>query len=281
MNDKKTTDLLIPDSVPHPAIFTILGFFAGCVIWLIDAVIDSFLLEPEHTLIQSLFFADGTELWMRILIVVVMTMSGYFASRSFSKSLKLNQLLFKYQNELEDLVSTRTKLLEEKTKQLEKLVNIDVLTNINNRRKFLEIANCELSRFIRHKTPFSLLMIDIDNFKKINDTYGHDVGDIVIKGLAKLISDYTRDSDCFARWGGEEFIIMSPETEPEGRCILAKKLVDLIADHTFETVGKATISIGLTTSVEGDTDIDRIIKRADQGLYRAKDAGKNQYMVVD
>ncbi|MDH5517017.1 MAG: GGDEF domain-containing protein [Gammaproteobacteria bacterium] len=281
MDDKEATNLLISSSVPHPAIFTILGFFAGSIIWLIDAVIDSFILEPEHTLITSLFFAEGTELWMRLLIVFVMTMSGYFASRSFNKSVTLNKLLFKYQNELEELVSTRTQLLEEKTKQLEKLVNIDVLTNIYNRRKFKEVADYELNRFIRHQSPFSILMLDIDNFKKINDTYGHDVGDIVIKGIAQLIRDYIRNNDYFARWGGEEFIILSPETDQEGRCTLAKKIIDLIAEHTFEVVGKVTISIGLTSSVEGDTDIASIIKRADRGLYRAKDAGKNQYKVVD
>jgi len=138
-----------------------------------------------------------------------------------------------------------------------------------------------MSRFIRHHHAFSIFMLDIDNFKKVNDTYGHDVGDYVIKEVADLIRKATRGSDYFGRWGGEEFIIMSPDSDLEGRCILAEKIVKLIDGHSFEKVGNVTISLGVSTSIESDKDMDDIVKRADHALYQAKHDGKNQYQVAD
>jgi len=218
---------------------------------------------------------------MRVLIVIVTSIGGLFASRSFRNAQDLNILLFKYQFELEELVRTRTRALEEKSNQLERLASIDPLTEIYNRRKFIEVCEIELSRFARHHHAFSIFMLDIDDFKKINDTHGHDVGDLVIRKVADTIRDATRGSDYFGRWGGEEFIIMSPDSDIDGRLILADKIVKIIAETKFEKAGQVTMSVGVTTSVEGDSELESIIRRADQGLYRSKELGKNQYQVID
>jgi len=272
---------LIPSSIKNPRIFIIAGFFAGVGIWFIDALVDVYIIEPDEELFESLFFAEGTELWMRLLVVIVTSLGGWFASKAFRKTQDLNILLFKYQFELEELVRTRTRSLEEKSEQLERLASMDPLTEIYNRRKFVDVCEIELSRFARHHHAFSIFMLDIDDFKKINDTYGHDVGDIVIKKVADTIRKATRGSDYFGRWGGEEFIIMSPDSDKEGRCILAEKIVKIIAETEFEKAGNVTMSVGLTTSAEGDSDLDDIIKRADKGLYKAKELGKNQYQIID
>lgn len=281
MNVDIKKEELVPAKIKDPRIFIVGGLVGGAFIWTIDAAIDSFIIEPDESFIDSLFFAEGTELWMRLLVVVVMIIGGIFASRSYKASQDLNILLFKYQFGLEELVHSRTKALELKTEQLERLASMDPLTEIYNRRKFIEVCEIELSRYVRHHHAFSIFMLDIDDFKKINDTHGHDVGDAVIKKVADTIRDVTRGSDYFGRWGGEEFIVMSPDSDLKGRCILAEKLVSIIAETEFEQVGQVTMSMGLTTSVEGDTVLDDIIKRADQGLYRAKEKGKNQYQIVD
>jgi len=279
--DDKEQNQLIPTTIKNPNVFTLMGFVAGLLIWLIDALIDSFIIEPDESYIESLLYAEGTELWMRLLILIVTCAGGFIASRSFKKTQDLNILLYKYQFKLEDLVDTRTRALEEKTEQLEKLASIDPLTEIYNRRKFIEVCEIELSRFARHQHEFSIFMLDIDNFKKINDNYGHDIGDLVIKKVADVIRHATRGSDYFGRWGGEEFIIMSPDSDLEGRKILADKIVNIINQHEFDNIGKVTISVGATTVNESDKDLDDIIKRADQGLYKAKEFGKNQYQIID
>ena len=277
MDIKEEQKQIIPTSIQNPRLFIAIGFFAGVLIWIIDAAIDVYILKEYNSFIDGLILIEGKELWMRILIMLLFTAVGLYASVTFKKSLDLNVLLYKYQFELEDLVTSRTKELEEKTDMLEGLANIDPLTGRYNRRKFLEVAENELSRFKRHGETFSLCMIDIDNFKSINDKYGHDVGDYVIKTVADIITTEIRGTDCFARWGGEEYIILLPATDIEGSEKLSEKIVNIISDYEFDKVKKVTISLGVTTVGSETDNIDEIIKRADEGLYSAKDGGKNQY----
>lgn len=281
MDFEKEKNILEPIKITNPNNYTLFGLLAGMIIWLVDALIDVYIIAPDESLIESLFFSQGTELWMRFLVLIVLTLAGYFSSRSMRRFLNLNILLYKYQFELEELVKNRTEALEERTHQLEKQANTDPLTEIDNRRKFIQLTENELKRYLRHKHNFTVLMLDIDDFKKVNDSFGHNVGDVVIKTVANMINDTLRESDCFARWGGEEFIIMLPESSLKGGCRVAEKIVSLIANHSFDKVGTVTISIGLTTTIESDSDIDQIIKRADEALYKAKAAGKNQYMIMD
>lgn len=281
MEFEEQSKLLIAQKIRNPNNFVLFGIVSGLCIWIIDALIDVYIIAPDEEFIESLLFADGTELWMRFLVLIVLTIVGFVASQTVRKSQNLNILLFKYQFELEEIVKTRTQALKERTDELEKQANTDPLTGIFNRRKFMQIALHELSRFKRHKHIFSILMLDIDDFKKVNDNFGHDVGDKVIKDVATIIQEATRDSDCFSRWGGEEFIIMLPESDLSGRCIFAEKIINLINSYKFDHAERVTVSMGVTSSIENDDNIDEIIKRADHALYKAKGSGKNTYETID
>ena len=165
--------------------------------------------------------------------------------------------------------------LQMKTK-FEILAITDKLTKLYNRHKFYEIATHEIERSKRYKRPLSLIIFDIDHFKKINDTYGHDVGDYVLQELAKLIKKHIRKQDFAFRWGGEEFIILLPETDAQGAMKLAEKLRRIIESHTFKKVGQVTISLGVTEYSSSDKDIDEVVKRADNALYLSKKNGRNR-----
>ncbi len=162
--------------------------------------------------------------------------------------------------------------------QLQILSRTDPLTGLLNRRAFDEILIIELSRFKRSHETYSLLMIDIDYFKKINDEYGHAVGDIAIQTIAQTCESNLRLHDKLARWGGEEFCILLPNTDKEAAFIVAEKLRETVSDVSIiESDQKiaVTISIGLSQVEKSDMDHSAIIKRADDNLYKAKKSGRN------
>lgn len=118
-------------------------------------------------------------------------------------------------------------------------------------------------------------MLDVDNFKSINDTYGHDVGDNVLRELTDTISEHIRQSDRFGRWGGEEFILLLPELDKEHALMFTEKLRKTIADHSFNGVSQITVSFGVAIFNQNDTK-KSLLKRADTALYQAKDEGRNK-----
>ncbi len=158
---------------------------------------------------------------------------------------------------------------------LEHLVNYDGLTKIYNRRYFNEQLGSEIIRSERYNKDLSLVMIDIDHFKKVNDLYGHDVGDSVLKELAHLIQLSIRKSDIFARLGGEEFAVITPETNVENALILSEKLRKAVEEYQFKHVNNITVSLGVTQFASGDTP-DTIYKRTDKALYKSKNNGRNR-----
>ncbi|NLW12401.1 MAG: diguanylate cyclase, partial [Clostridiaceae bacterium] len=160
--------------------------------------------------------------------------------------------------------------------RLQKLSFSDFLTGINNRYMFLRQADKEFERYLRYGSVFSIAMIDIDYFKKVNDTYGHNEGDFVLRELTRIINDNLRKTDIFARWGGEEFVVMMPETRLEGAYSAAEKLRSAIACHQFGAVGRVTISLGVAMITEQDKSLELLISRADTKLYDAKKAGRNR-----
>lgn len=165
-------------------------------------------------------------------------------------------------------------------KKLEKLANIDALTNISNRRHFYERGELEFKRAVRYQHALAVLMFDIDHFKKVNDTYGHDGGDVVLKQLAKTVHDSLRDLDVFARFGGEEFIALLPELSAEQATLVAERLRQQIADMPVvmpsgETT-TITVSIGFAMLTAQDEQLDAFIKKADLALYQAKEQGRNR-----
>jgi diguanylate cyclase (GGDEF)-like protein/PAS domain S-box-containing protein len=169
-------------------------------------------------------------------------------------------------------------LLELK-KKLEISVRTDPLTDLPNRRGLAEKLEYERVRFDRSKNPFTIIMGDIDQFKEINDTFGHDAGDHILANIARMLKDNSRKQDIVSRWGGEEFIILLPETDLGNGAILAEKLRDKIEKETFiyhDTKIPVTLSFGLSVYNKKGMKTDDVIKQADQCLYEAKNSGRNK-----
>jgi diguanylate cyclase (GGDEF)-like protein len=165
--------------------------------------------------------------------------------------------------------------------KLNQLVDYDPLTDLPNRRFFNKSLDHALLLKKRNKTNLSMLFLDLDNFKEINDTHGHDVGDKVLKHIAKILNTTIRETDFISRWGGEEFVVLLLDSDIEGAIFSAEKIRQTIEKDMslFGLVDhKVTASFGVT-EVQSDDDIDAIFKRADRALYKAKAAGKNQYIV--
>ncbi len=158
---------------------------------------------------------------------------------------------------------------------LERQATTDTLTGIFNRLKFNELLDFEIRSALRYIHPLSLIMFDIDHFKSINDTYGHPVGDAVLREIAGLVNGNIRNVDLFARWGGEEFVILSPDTTLSAVRQLAEKLRQLIEVSSFSSPCRVTVSFGLAEFQENDV-AGSFIKRADAALYLAKNLGRNR-----
>ncbi len=164
--------------------------------------------------------------------------------------------------------------------EIYRLTIVDALTDIHNKRYFLEFLDRELARSSRYERPLSLVMMDIDKFKSINEEMGHLGGDFTLRELAARIKGNIRKEELFARYGGEEFAVVLPETPNEGALILADRLVKVISQQAFQYEDKqftVTISAGVTTTVgeKAITPAD-LIRRADEKLYQAKNAGRNR-----
>lgn len=165
--------------------------------------------------------------------------------------------------------------LKVKNLQLDALSNTDQLTEIANRRKMLEIIQAEINRFDRHKTPFSIFMFDVDHFKRVNDTFGHDLGDQVLIDIARVVRSSIRRTDTLGRWGGEEFILICPETELNTAHNVAEKACSAIRHHTFPANLSITVSLGLSEFRSGHT-LETILAEIDQKMYLAKQNGRNR-----
>ncbi len=151
----------------------------------------------------------------------------------------------------------------------------DPLTKVFNRRYFMEFLNHEIIRANRKNDIFCLVMLDIDRFKKINDTFGHDLGDHVLETVAAVAQKDIRKSDVFSRIGGEEFTLLLPDTSLDKALIMAERVRSNIESHAFKQIGKVTVSLGVAAFQHGDS-ADSIMKRADVALYHAKENGRNR-----
>ncbi len=188
-----------------------------------------------------------------------------------------------YETNLEQLILERTKELEQAKEKLTDIANKDPLTNLYNRRYFNEISDMLINLSNRERKAFSVLMIDIDRFKVINDTYGHIIGDHVLKELSNILLKLTRQSDVVVRYGGEEFVVLLPNTKIDGATLIAKKIHSTIENleiHIDNNILKFTVSIGVTQcDWSGENSIDSLMHRADESLYEAKRSGRNRVVV--
>lgn len=184
-------------------------------------------------------------------------------------------------NELEHEVNQRTAELSAANALLAEAARVDPLTGLLNRRGFTEEADAEVRRVLRSGRGFTVILGDVDNFKRFNDNHGHACGDHVLKRVAAIFGANVRDVDRVARWGGEEFILLLPETGLEGGAALAEKLRQGIADNMFEFGGQRlsiTITFGVASHSKGES-LDTCIARADTALYCGKEQGRNKVMV--
>ena len=163
--------------------------------------------------------------------------------------------------------------------RLIKLASVDALTGLSNRGVFNLEIHREFDRARRYARDLTLVMLDIDHFKKFNDTYGHQAGDLVLKELGQIALTNSRSNDTATRYGGEEFAIILPETSLENAVIQAERLRVAVAEHKFqagENILKVTVSVGLAMLDPSVTRAEELIEAADRALYKAKDSGRNQ-----
>ncbi|SHJ07322.1 diguanylate cyclase [Malonomonas rubra DSM 5091] len=203
-------------------------------------------------------------------------------------NIELSLLNMSYEQMNRELVQAKMQLekltaeLEEKNTYLEGIANLDGLTEIYNHRFFQEFLDKEISRSVRRETELSLVLADIDNFKKFNDFHGHQAGDYVLKEFAALCGSLIREYDLLARYGGEEFVFVLPETDPDDAMIVAEKIRSAIEEHTF-TYGEdeyhVTSSFGVASFIHGGKlrmKKSDLIEQADKALYSAKKKGRNR-----
>lgn len=192
---------------------------------------------------------------------------------------KLLEASRRHSEELERTVEDRTKELLVSNKKLKSLANTDALTSLNNRRYFFEVGNKLLAMARRQKKSLVVLMCDIDFFKKINDKYGHAVGDDVLVAFAETVSPLLRASDVFARMGGEEFALISIGSELENSVNLAERIRQAVAGIKLELgdeIIQFTISLGVVSLQAENESLEDILQKADEKLYQAKESGRNK-----
>jgi diguanylate cyclase (GGDEF)-like protein len=202
-----------------------------------------------------------------------------FLAALFAISLLVGIIYYKRYNKALDLaVKEKTKELIQANTKLKVLANTDFLTGISNRAHFMRLAKKYLQVAKRNGEKFQILSLDLDFFKKINDTYGHQAGDCVLKKFAQKTSELIRESDLFGRTGGEEFCILLQNTSEDGAKMFAKRICESIEDMHMDCDGHIltiTVSIGVAP-YDGEDMIDEIIKKSDIALYQAKENGRNQ-----
>jgi len=206
--------------------------------------------------------------WLGIIVLFLAYRIASLNSQVHSQKKREAELL-----EINSLLDLRSKQLEEKSKT-------DSLTGAFNREGIEEAIRIGLWEWRSQKKPLSLIMMDIDHFKKINDEYGHAVGDHVLSTLSNIVKQHIRVNDLFARWGGEEFVLVCRNTKIEQARLIAEKTRELIATYNFNHDVKVTASFGVATLNANET-LEQLFNNADKALYQAKHEGRNKVVVVE
>lgn len=207
---------------------------------------------------------------------IVLTVQAAIRAYELDDQLQQRNLeLQRINEELEHIVCERTRQLVEKNEELAQLAITDRLTHLYNRLFLDQMLEREFAAVTRQRSSFSLILIDIDHFKQVNDTYGHHAGDDVLKTISKILKDTMRESDIVGRWGGEEFLVLCPGTSLADTLTVAEKLRSGIEAYDFANIGTRTASFGVACYKLGDT-IAMVEARADKALYLAKNGGRNK-----
>ena len=180
-------------------------------------------------------------------------------------------------------LADRMKLTLEQKLIAEKAAKTDIVTGLMNRRAYYEVSEAEYQRVLRHPKALSIIMFDIDHFKKINDNYGHDIGDKVLKNVGNIVKNIIREYDNAFRMGGDEFLILLPETNDQQALQMAERIRKEIEGSSLEDEEsvEVTASFGIAQYTQNDITIEKVTRRADEALYQAKKAGRNRTEVID
>ena len=260
-------------SLKNSNLILALGLLASTIFWCIDAAIDVyFFADEDESILESIFSPSPHELYMRGIVLTLFLITSFIARTLLIKQESITLELEKHKNNLEGLVEMRTE-------QLEKLATIDDLTQINNRRNFFELARYELIRNERHQHSLSVIMMDIDFFKRINDTHGHKTGDDTLQIFTATIMKIIRTTDIFGRIGGEEFALVLPETNKLDAKGLAERIRQCIENTHFPLLEQVTLSLGVTEYYQNDNS-STIFSRVDIALYAAKESGRNKVVTA-
>lgn len=239
------------------------GLLLAPVVWWADAAVDHFVFGAGASFAESLLHPTPTEIWVRSMAGLMFIVFGTYAAFLLDRAERTERELRASNHQLERLKA-----------ELEQLVVVDPLTGVFNRRKFHEYLGMTIAAAARHKHPFVLLMFDIDHFKQINDRFGHQVGDAVLRTMCEVICSSVRDADLLFRVGGEEFCLVATSMDVEQAGALGEKMRRVVETHHFPGVGRVTVSIGIAAFREGDSQ-QNIYARADAALYTAKRGGRN------
>ncbi|MDD5118841.1 MAG: cache domain-containing protein [Sulfuricurvum sp.] len=220
---------------------------------------------------------------LSILFSILSIVVSFFVSMRLKRHFEMlhdsieqhNRELSELNASLEDKIAERTEELKVAHDKMEKIAMTDTLTGIHNRYAFFKLLETEQEKSKRYETQFSMIMFDLDYFKTVNDTYGHDVGDSVLVEVVAKVGECLRKSDTLGRIGGEEFMVLLPHTEIREAVEIAQRIRHFIAEHSFDTVGTMTVSIGVV-QYRADESMESFVKRSDIALYQAKELGRNR-----
>lgn len=224
--------------------------------------------NPVDTKLEYEYFNEFDECWYQMQERCVTWENGHLAH-------------FVVAVDISDLKETQNRLAEAhaelvlKHKELERIASTDPLTQIYNREKLGRVFNKEMRAIERGEKPFSIISVDIDHFKRVNDTFGHATGDSVLITVARTMKNSLRATDYIGRWGGEEFLILCPETGLADALKLAERIRIAVSEQSYITGEQHTISIGVGTYRTGDT-LDSLLHRSDLAMYEAKQTGRNR-----
>jgi len=275
--------ILVFEALSHALLATFfLGWESGFHYYFLSVVLFIFINHHQKTpvmIIEGLLMLIGY-VWFYFYTQqpdFVITIPAYVINGLYSMNAAVNFAAFGILGYFFRVASMQVE------KEMELLATTDTLTQLFNRRKMLEMIDQEMVRFQRDNKVFLLVITDIDHFKHFNDSYGHDCGDYVLQQVSALMKDYLRKQDVVARWGGEEFLIMLPDTDIEGGIQVIEKLRETIANTHYEYKGNefsVTMTFGVT-AYDGTCDVDACIKHADEVLYAGKRGGRNRVVATN
>lgn len=217
---------------------------------------------------------DGSTIWTEVMAHPILSQGQLVEILGVTRDISEHKRLVLELQQAKDDAEKANAALRQANAELAKVATTDALTGVWNRRHFLTMCKNFQSQADRHGHPLSLLLLDIDHFKNINDSYGHPTGDAVLVELAQRIQSVVRANDVFARWGGEEFVVLSPCCSMDDVMRLAEKLRVLVEGRPFAEVGRVTISLG-AAQLQDNESLESLFKRVDLALYEAKAAGRN------